>query len=63
MHVKMTTCYFTTKMPSWRNVVFVKHHDTSELTKNIEEDDMGQNKKVKRVPDNVAWYSPIIPHL
>jgi hypothetical protein len=31
--------------------------------KNIDEDDMGENKKVKRVPAKVAWYSPIIPHL
>jgi hypothetical protein len=31
--------------------------------KNIEEDDMGENKKVKRVPSKVAWYFPIIPHL
>jgi hypothetical protein len=31
--------------------------------KNIDEDDMGENKKVKRVPTKVAWYLPIIPHL
>jgi hypothetical protein len=31
--------------------------------KNIDEDDMGENKKVKRVPAKVAWYFPIIPHL
>jgi hypothetical protein len=31
--------------------------------KNIDEDDMGENKKVKRVPAKVAWYSPIIPRL
>jgi hypothetical protein len=31
--------------------------------KNINEDDMGENKKVKRVPAKVAWYFPIIPHL
>jgi hypothetical protein len=29
--------------------------------KNI--DDMGENKKVKRVPAKVAWYFPIIPRL
>jgi hypothetical protein len=31
--------------------------------KNIDEDDMGENKKVKRVPAKVAWYFTIIPHL
>jgi hypothetical protein len=31
--------------------------------KNNDEDDMGENKKVKRVPTKVAWYFPIIPHL
>jgi hypothetical protein len=31
--------------------------------KNIDEDDMGENKKVKRVSAKVAWYFPIIPHL
>jgi hypothetical protein len=31
--------------------------------KNINEDDMGENKKVKRVPGKVAWYFPIIPCL
>jgi hypothetical protein len=31
--------------------------------KNIDEDDMGENKKVKRVPAKVAWYFSIIPHL
>jgi hypothetical protein len=31
--------------------------------KNNDEDDMGENKKVKRVPAKVAWYFSIIPHL
>jgi hypothetical protein len=31
--------------------------------KNIDEDDMGENKKVKRVPAKVAWYFLIILHL
>jgi hypothetical protein len=31
--------------------------------KNIDEDHMGENKKVKRVPAKVAWYFPIIHHL
>jgi hypothetical protein len=31
--------------------------------KNIDKDDMGENKKVKRVPTKVAWYFSIIPHL
>jgi hypothetical protein len=42
--------------------MFVKHHNTREMT-NIDEDDMGENKKVKRVPAKVAWYFCIIPHL
>jgi hypothetical protein len=31
--------------------------------KNNDEDGMGENKKVKRVPAKVAWYFPIIAHL
>jgi hypothetical protein len=31
--------------------------------KNSDEDDMGENKKVKIVQANMAWYFPIIPHL
>jgi hypothetical protein len=31
--------------------------------KNIDEVDMGENKKVKRVSAKMAWYFPIIPHL
>jgi hypothetical protein len=31
--------------------------------KNINEDDMGENEKVKRVPAKVAWFFPIIPRL
>jgi hypothetical protein len=31
--------------------------------KNIDKDDMGENKKVKRVSAKVAWYFPSIPHL
>jgi hypothetical protein len=33
MHVKMTACYFATKTPCWRNVMFAKYHVTSEMTK------------------------------
>jgi hypothetical protein len=33
MRVEMTACYIATKMPCWRNVMFVEHHDTSEMTK------------------------------
>jgi hypothetical protein len=29
--------------------------------KNIDEDDMGENKKVKRVPAKVPWYFPHNP--
>jgi hypothetical protein len=61
MHVEMTACYFATKMPCWRKVVFAEHHDTSKITKNINEDDIGENKKVKRVPAKVAWYFPHNP--
>jgi hypothetical protein len=63
MHVKMTACYFALKMPCWRNVVFVKHHDTEINDKNIDEDDTGENKKVKSVPAKVVWYFPIISRL
>jgi hypothetical protein len=31
--------------------------------KNIDEDGMGENKKVKRVSAKVGWYFPIIPRL
>jgi hypothetical protein len=62
MHVEMTTCYFATKMPCWRNVVFAEHHDTSKMTKILMKMAWG-NKKVKRVPAKVAWYFPIIPRL
>jgi hypothetical protein len=31
--------------------------------KNINEDNMGENKNVKRVPAKVVWYFPIILHL
>jgi hypothetical protein len=31
--------------------------------KNIDEDDMGENKKVKRVTTKVSWYFCIIPCL
>jgi hypothetical protein len=31
--------------------------------KNIDEDDMGEDKKVKTVLAKVAWYFPIIPRL
>jgi hypothetical protein len=33
MPVEMTAHYFITKMSCWRNVMFVEHHDTSEMTK------------------------------
>jgi hypothetical protein len=33
MLVEMTACYFTTKMPFWRNAMFAEHQDTSEMTK------------------------------
>jgi hypothetical protein len=47
MHVKMTACYFATKMPYWRNVVFVEHHDTSEMTKISMKITWGRIKKLK----------------
>jgi predicted nucleic acid-binding Zn-ribbon protein len=31
--------------------------------KNIDDDDMGGNKKVRKVLAKVAWYFPMIPHL
>jgi hypothetical protein len=44
--------------------VFAGHHDTSEMSQIFhKDDDMGENKKDKRLPAKVAWYFPIIPHL
>jgi hypothetical protein len=47
MHVKMTVCYFATKMPCWRNVVSGEHHDTSEMTKISLKMTWGRIKKLK----------------
>jgi hypothetical protein len=65
------------KFHACRNVYMLFHNENAMLEecricgtsrykrndKNINEDDMGENKKVKRVPTKVAWYFPIIPHL
>jgi hypothetical protein len=59
----MTACYFATKMPCWRNVVFAENHDTSEMTKISMKMTQGANKKVKRVPAKVVWYFSTIPHI
>jgi hypothetical protein len=47
MHVEMNACYFVTKMPCWRNVVFAGHHDTSEMSKISMEKTWGRIKKIK----------------
>jgi hypothetical protein len=47
MHVEMTACFFITKMPYWRNVMFVEHHDTSEMTKISMKMTWGRIKKLK----------------
>jgi hypothetical protein len=65
------------KFHACRNVYMLFHNENAMLEecricgtsrykrndKNINEDDMGENKKVKRVPTKVAWYFPIIPRL
>jgi hypothetical protein len=47
MHVEMMTCYFTMKMPCWRNVIFAEHHNTSEMTKISMKMTRGRIKKLK----------------
>jgi hypothetical protein len=65
------------KIHAFRNDCMLFHNEDSMLEeclicgisrykqndKNINEDDMRENKKVKRVLAKVAWYFPIIPHL
>jgi hypothetical protein len=48
MHVKMTACYFATKMPCWSNVVFAEHHDPSEMIKISMKMTWGRIKKLKQ---------------
>jgi hypothetical protein len=47
MHVKMIACYFTMKMPCWRNVMFAEHHDTSEMMKILMKMTWGRIKNLK----------------
>jgi hypothetical protein len=47
MHVKISACYFATKMPCWRNVVFAEHHDTKVMTKISMKMTSGRIKKLK----------------
>jgi hypothetical protein len=47
MHVKIIACYFTTKMPGWRNAVFTELHNTSEMTKISMKMKCGRIKKLK----------------
>jgi hypothetical protein len=54
MHVKMTVCYFTMKMPYWRNIVFVEHHDTSEMAKISMKMTCGRIKKLKE--SQLRWH-------
>jgi hypothetical protein len=58
MHVEITECYFATKMPCWRNVMFVEHHDTSEMTKVSIKMTWGRIKKLKECQ---LWWHGISP--
>jgi hypothetical protein len=50
----MTACYFITKMPCWRNVVFEEHHDTSEMAKISMKITWGRIKKLKEC--QLRWH-------
>jgi hypothetical protein len=54
MHVEMPACYFATKMPCWRNVVSVKHHDTSKMIKISMKMTWGRIKKLKEC--KLRWH-------
>jgi hypothetical protein len=54
MHVKMSACYFTMKMPCWRNIVFMEHHDISEMTKISMKITWGRIKKLKEC--QLRWH-------
>jgi hypothetical protein len=54
MHVEITICYFATKMPYWRNVVFAEHHDTSEMIKISMKMTCGRIKKLKEC--QLRWH-------
>jgi hypothetical protein len=54
MHVDMTACYFAMKMPCFRNVMFVEHHDTSEMTKILMKMVWGSIKKLKEC--QLRWH-------
>jgi hypothetical protein len=47
MPIEMTVGYFTMKMPCWRNIMFVEHHDTSEMTKTTMKMTWGRIQKLK----------------
>jgi hypothetical protein len=54
MHVEMTACYFAMKMLCWRNVVFVKQHDTNKMTKISMKMIWGRIKKLKEC--QLRWH-------
>jgi hypothetical protein len=54
MLVKMTACYFTTKIPCWRNVVFAEHQDTREMIKISMKMTCERTKKLKVC--QVRWH-------
>jgi hypothetical protein len=58
MHVKMSACYFTMKMPCWRNIVFMEHHDISEMTKISMKITWGRIKRLKECQLRCHGISP-----
>jgi hypothetical protein len=58
MHLKMTACYFARTMPYWRHVVFVGHHDTSEMPKISTHMTLG---RIKKIEDYWLWWHDIFP--
>jgi hypothetical protein len=58
MHVEMTACYFSMTMPCCRNVVFVGHHDISEMSQILIEMTWGRIKKIKDCQLRLHCISP-----
>jgi hypothetical protein len=54
MHVEMTAYYFTMNLSCWRSVMFVEHHNTSEMTKISKKMTWGRIKKLKEC--QLRWH-------
>jgi hypothetical protein len=54
MPVEMIACYFATKMPYFRNVIFVEHHDISEMIKITLKMTWGRIKRLKEC--QLRWH-------